>query len=160
MTLADQATDPSRCPDTSLIVDLCKALRPDPRAALRHLLDCDDCQASVHALTRVHEAYDSESARAEALAERILREVELPKPQVQRREGRVGVPAPSGLSRWGIAAANSVMAAMAGFWGVLLVSSGSVNVGLQGAALAGVVTGLAAVVVPLVRPAEPRDPAF
>lgn len=160
MTFDDQATSPSRCPDTSRIVDLCKALRPDSRAALRHLLDCDDCQASLHALERVHEAYDSKSARVEALAERILREVELPGSRAQRSEGRVGVPAPSGLSRWGLAAANSVMAAMAGFWGVLLVSSGSVNVGLQGAALAGVVTGLAAVVVPLVGPAEPRDPAF
>ena len=62
------------------------------------------------------------------------------------RHPRGPVGDPSRPIQWALVAANWILAAFAGFWGVLIVSSGTVDIGLRGAAVAALVTGLIPVV--------------
>ena len=144
MNADDTPMKGSRCLDADGIVDVCGALRSDPVETLSHLLECAECRRMIATVGAVHRAYALDTAQsedhAEALAERVIGRISLPG-QVTTTVRR-----PSALSRWGLAAANWTVAAVAGFWGVAIVSSGSVEIGLQGAAMAAAVTGFIPVV--------------
>ena len=129
------------CPDTERLVDVCGILHDDPVRALTHLLECAECRQTIELIGQVREAHQPAQARTDSLVERVLREVELP----TEHPGR-SVSEPPRIMTWALAATSWAFAGLAGFSGILIVSSGTVDIGLPGAAMAALVTGLIPVV--------------
>lgn len=132
----DKGVRDAACPDTDRIVDLCQALGTDPAATLAHLQACPDCRDMIEVTAQVRRAYAPDRGSVESLTERIVQEVDLPP-----HTGREAPKPARRLAHWGVSAANWVLAGLAGFAGVLVVSAGTVEVGPQGAVAAAVLTG-------------------
>ena len=146
MTQFDDDPRDLHCPEADRIVDVCQSLGTDPIEKLEHILDCTDCRSVVESMATVQAAYAPGSDQSAALAQRVSRELALSGRATAAPPRKPEVAHLSGLSRWGLVGANWAVAAMAGFWGVLLVSPGNAGVGLGGAVLAGVLTGFIPVV--------------
>lgn len=146
MAREDKSGAESLCLDTDRVVDVGGALGPNPVAVLAHVLECADCREALDAVGAVGAAYAPGSTPAQAVnvAERVIE-------RIAPISADALLPArpssPNLLARWGIGAANWVLAAAAGFFGVMIVSSGNAaEVSLQGALMAAALTGLLPVV--------------
>ncbi len=152
--------DNPACPDVSRIVDACAALDGDPIEALTHVEECDRCRVVVETLSALHRLRTDgpgTTDSVEHLADRVSARL-LAADQVDLRllpTDRLA-PAPGRFwPRWGLVAANWAGAVMAGFWGVLLMSSGTtVAIGPGGAAVAAVLAGF----IPLASELRTRPP--
>lgn len=146
MVREDESGAESICLDTDRIVDVGGALGPDPVAVLTHVLECADCREALDAVGAVEAAYAPAPTPTEAVnvVERVIERIA---PIGSDALLPACTSSPNLLARWGIGAANWVLAAAAGFFGVMIVSSGNAaEVSLQGALMAAALTGLLPVV--------------